>query len=75
MRGGQDRLLREHNELAWLAYHIVALGRMKRLLKLERLYVKQATPGRRRQNWQEQFAIMGQWIKAVEARSKNGGMK
>lgn len=31
---------REHNKLAWLAWHVAALSRAKKLPKLEALFVK-----------------------------------
>jgi len=52
--------VREHNERAWLAWHIVAMQKAKRLPKLKKLLIQQPDR-RRRQTWQEQMAIMGQW--------------
>lgn len=46
MHGAGLRREREHNERAWLAWHIVALDRTKKLPKLETLLIsgKQARP-------------------------------
>lgn len=46
----------EHNARAWLAWNTAALGRAKRLPRLQSLLVK---PKRRKrpQTWQEQLAI------------------
>jgi hypothetical protein len=52
--------------MAWLAWHIAALSRIKKLPKLERMLVSTRGP-RPRQTWQEQMAIMGMWA-AVMAR-------
>lgn len=38
------RLSREQNERAWLAWHIAALGRVKKLPKLKDLMTAKATP-------------------------------
>jgi hypothetical protein len=51
---------REHNNRAWLAWHIVALDRSKRLPKLQSMMARRQS--RSRQSWQEQQRIMGQWI-------------
>lgn len=45
---------REHNDRAWLAYHVAALQRMKKPPRLNTLLIKR----KRRQTWQEQFNIM-----------------
>lgn len=45
-----------------LAWHVEALHRAKRLPKLKTLMMKQSSD--RRQTWQEQRAIMGQWAEA-----------
>jgi hypothetical protein len=47
-------LIREQNERAWLAWHIAALTRSKRLPDLKKLLYK---PPRKQQTWQEQLAI------------------
>ncbi len=58
--GANDRLVREHNELAWLAWHIAAMVRSKKLPKIKTLMAK--TAGKQRQDWREQMAIMDQWV-------------
>lgn len=49
------RLEREHNDRAWLAWHVAALTRVKKMPKLQSLTVKRRR--RRPQTWQEQLAI------------------
>lgn len=50
---------REANERMWLAWHIVALDRSKKLPKLETLLIKQRSPVRPRPQTPEQkFAAM-----------------
>lgn len=65
-RGEADRL--EHNDRAWMAWHIAALSRMKKLPKLAELLIKprKAQPVRP-QTWQEQQAIWMQWVVATKA--------
>lgn len=58
--GANERLVREHNQHAWLAWHIAALQRSKRLPKLKTLLAKQQS--HRRTNWQQQMAVMDQWV-------------
>lgn len=58
--GANDRLLREHNERAWLAWHVSALQRTKKLPKLKNLISKPAAS--KRQTWQQQMAVMDQWV-------------
>ena len=40
MKGASKRLIREQNQTAWLAWHIAALERAKKLPKLETLLIK-----------------------------------
>jgi hypothetical protein len=67
------RRTREHNERAWLAWHVEALHRAKKLPKLDALLAKeQRAP--RRQTWEEQLAIMQDWSARVNrAAAKNKG--
>lgn len=51
-------LIRQHNERAWLAWHIAGLQRSKKLPDLARLQHKEP---RRPQTWQEQLAIAHMW--------------
>ncbi len=46
----------EHNDRAWLAWHIAFLSRMKKIPSLSRLKVH--VPARRRQSWQEQMKVV-----------------
>lgn len=62
--GAQDRLLREHNERAWLAWHVAALSRAKKMPKLKTMMSKAAS--RRTQTWQEQMAVMDAWVAHTE---------
>lgn len=39
-----DRFRREHNDRAWLAYHIAGLGRAKKFPQLRSLMIKDAVP-------------------------------
>jgi hypothetical protein len=50
--------LREYRARAWLAWHVAALGRVKRMPKLERLMPKQKPP---EQSIDQQMAIMRAW--------------
>lgn len=58
--GAQDRMLREHNERAWLAWHTAALMRAKKMPNIKKLMSK--APGRTAQTWQQQMAVMDQWV-------------
>ena len=57
----------EHNQIAWLAWHIVRLGHLdpKKFPKLETLHAgkQQKKP---RQTWQQQRQIMGMWSIAMQ---------
>lgn len=53
------RVEREHNSRAWLAWHIAAMQRMKRIPDLKKLTVRDTT--RPRQTWRQQLEIMAQW--------------
>lgn len=37
MAGRREAIIRRHNEMAWLAYHVAALSRTKKLPRLEKL--------------------------------------
>lgn len=51
--------IREHNDRAWLAWHIGALPRMKKYPRLDELRIKpQAKP---RQNVEQQIAVARMW--------------
>jgi hypothetical protein len=51
--GARKRAEAEHNGRAWLAWHVAALDRQKRLPDLSRLQVHDHRP----QTWQEQMAV------------------
>lgn len=75
--GANDRIVREHNQRAWLAWHIAALQRAKRLPKLKTLLAKSAS--RSRLTWQQQMAVMDQWVvhtnRVARQRKKTTGGK
>ena len=58
------KLTTEHNERAWLAWHIAGLSRAKRLPNLQKMMIKSKQP-RRIQPWQEQMQIMDMWVHAT----------
>lgn len=66
LAGAGERLEREQNGRAWLAWHIEALGRTKRLPKLDRLYVQK----RQRQTPQQMQAVVRAWMAAGERQAK-----
>lgn len=61
------RIRREHNERAWLAWHVEALARTKKLPKLESMMMQDKP--KRRQTVDEQIAVARAWA-AVAGRSK-----
>jgi len=62
--GSANRLKREHDDRAWLVWHIEALHRMKRLPKLKTL-LHNAKPEKKRQTIEEQIAMARMWTAAV----------
>jgi hypothetical protein len=63
LEGVTQQLTREHNERAWLAWHIVAVGKAKKMPKLSDLTRKTgATAPRRRQSAFEIEAVMRSWF-------------
>lgn len=65
--GAAERERRAQNDRAWLAWHIAALPKLKRLPKLEKLMVRRrAVPRRRRQSMEEQIEIAQRWHAAVK---------
>lgn len=48
----------EHNARAWLAWHVAALYRAKKMPPLKKLMAQEK---RRRQTWQEQLQIAQLW--------------
>jgi hypothetical protein len=58
--GANDKLIREHNELAWLAWHIGLLSQpRKRYPSLKSLMVQENK--KPSQTWQQQLAIAHMW--------------
>lgn len=64
MEGQACRLRREQNANAWLAWHIEALARAKKLPKLKTLLSGERTQSRP-QTWQEMKAIAMMWKSAI----------
>ena len=48
----------EHNSRAWLAWHVAALQRAKKMPPLKKLLAQEK---RRRQTWQEQLQVVQLW--------------
>lgn len=66
-----NRLKREHNERAWLAWHIEALARQKKLPKLKTLLHGDDRP-KRVQTPQELEAITRSWLASRHRKNRNG---
>jgi hypothetical protein len=64
-------LNREHDNRAWLAWHIVALSKPKRLPKLSKLLAPKKHEPKKPQSWQQQWAIMNQWAAATKPQRKS----
>jgi len=58
MHGKLRAARRDYNQRAWLAWHIAALQRAKKLPKLKTLLTRDKP---RPQSWQEQAMIMQSW--------------
>jgi len=58
--GKQIQIRREHNESAWAAWHMAALGRAKKFPTLDSMMIRE----RRRQSWQEQKELATAWVLA-----------
>ena len=50
---------REHNARVWLAWHIAALQRMKKLPDIKKLLINNTS--RPRQTWRQQLQIFSEW--------------
>jgi hypothetical protein len=61
-----ERLRREHNERAWLVYHVEALRRSKRVPRLDRMLIKRKSRTRGQQSWQQQMHVMSTWAARVD---------
>lgn len=56
-----ERREAEHNDRAWLAWHIAALTRATRLPSLDKLKAKKQTPV----HWEKQLADLKAWVIAT----------
>lgn len=61
--GVSARLIREHNDRAWMVWHTEALSRQKKLPKLQTLLAGQK---QRQQTVEDQIRIAMQWTAAVQ---------
>jgi len=68
IEGAKKRLIREHNDRAWLAYNIAYLPRLKKPPPFDKLLYKDRS---KRQTWQQQLVIAKMWHAKMESR-KNG---
>lgn len=66
LRGAGRRAAREQDGRAWLAWHVEALARQKRLPKLDAL-LGQKTPARH-QPPQDMSAVAARWHRVITAR-------
>lgn len=57
----RERSIVEHNERAWLAFHVAALQRTRKFPPLRRLMMRDRRP----QSWQQQLAIAKQLTHAM----------
>jgi hypothetical protein len=56
---------RDHNQRAWMVWHIAALQRSKKLPRLKSMIAKEKP---RAQSWQEQASIMQLWAAGHNAK-------
>lgn len=63
--GATQRLKREHDDRAWLAWHVAGLQRVKKMPPLKDL-LTDAKP-KRRKTWQEQLAAVIAFDRRVNA--------
>jgi hypothetical protein len=54
---------REHNARVWLAWHVAALHRMKKLPDIKRMFLSQSS--RPRQTWRQQLMVVTEWANRV----------
>jgi hypothetical protein len=71
LAGVAMRLKREHNETAWLAWHVEALARSKRLPKLRELMGDEVKPGKRMSPEQLE-AVTRAWLESTNRKRPNG---
>lgn len=57
MKGHQRRIIREHNERAWMVHTTEALRRSKKMPSLRRLQARLPREQRKRQSWQDMKAV------------------
>lgn len=57
MQGHQRRLVREHNDRAWLVYTAEALRRTKKMPPLRRLQARMPREQQKKQSWQDMKAV------------------
>lgn len=62
LRGAQIARDRAHDDRAWLAWHVAALQRMKRLPQLKKLQTRGRAP--KAQTWEQQLAAFEQIARA-----------
>lgn len=62
MEAATERRTLEHNDRAWLAWHIAALQRATRLPGLDRLKAKKQTAP---EHWEKQLADLKSWVIAT----------
>ncbi|WBL75595.1 hypothetical protein I3J27_21420 [Bradyrhizobium xenonodulans] len=57
MTGHQRRLIREHNDRAWMVHTAEALRRTKKMPPLRRLQARVPRARQKRQSWQDMKAV------------------
>ena len=62
LEGAFERLKREHDERAWLAWHTAGLGRVRRMPRLAKLQSRRKI---KRQTPDEMVAIATAWTRAL----------
>lgn len=67
--GAASRLKREHNDRAWLAWHVAALGRLKKLPKLKDMMHGEKPRGRKMTPEQLEAATRS-WLAGARNRRK-----
>jgi len=71
IKGAAGRLRREHNNRAWLAWHIAGLDRTKKLPKLESMLVKDGA-AKAPQSWEHQLMIARMWHSRLQGKKPDG---
>lgn len=69
LEGATNRLKREHNDRAWLAWHIEALARQKKLPKLKEL-LHSEKPSGRKMTPEQLESVTRSWL--ASARKRRG---